>query len=40
VLFIDGKGQMPDRAPTIPTLWVLTHGDPFLADWGAIVRMP
>ena len=40
VLFTDGKGQMPDRAPTIPTLWVLTHDDPFLADWGSIVRMP
>jgi predicted metal-dependent peptidase len=39
VLFTDGKGQMPDGPPTLPLLWVLTHDDPFLADWGSIVRM-
>ena len=40
VLFTDGKGQMPDTLPALPTLWVITHDDPFLADHGAIVRMP
>ncbi len=40
VLFTDGKGQMPDAAPTIPTLWVITHDDPFLAEAGSVIRMP
>jgi len=40
VLFTDGKGQIPVSAPAIPTLWVLTHNDPFRANWGSIARMP
>jgi hypothetical protein len=40
VYFTDGKGNMPAMAPSLPTLWALTHGDPFHPDWGLIVRLP
>jgi len=40
VYFTDGKGAMPDLVPTLPVLWAITHEDPFLADWGRIVRVP
>jgi predicted metal-dependent peptidase len=40
VYFTDGRGAMPALPPALPVLWALTHGDPFLADWGAIVRLP
>tara|TARA_R110002072_G_scaffold54129_2_gene142273 strand:- start:211 stop:1392 length:1182 start_codon:yes stop_codon:yes gene_type:complete len=39
VYFTDGKGSLP--APlALPTLWVLTHSDPFQASWGSVVRIP
>jgi predicted metal-dependent peptidase len=40
VYFTDGKGNQPKTAPSIPTLWVLTHGDPFYPKWGKVVRLP
>lgn len=40
VYFTDGKGAMPAAPPSLPLLWALTHEDPFLADWGTIVRLP
>lgn len=39
VYFTDGKGPTPPLASSLPTLWAITHGDPFLADFGAIVRV-
>lgn len=39
VYFTDGKGQMPAAPPTLPTLWILTHEDPFVAAFGSVVRM-
>jgi predicted metal-dependent peptidase len=39
VYFTDGRGPLPDRG-AIPVLWAITHEDPFLADFGAIVRIP
>lgn len=39
VYFTDGRAQIPDL-PSVPTLWAITHGDPFLPDFGAIVRIP
>jgi hypothetical protein len=29
-----------DAAPHVPTLWAVTHDDPFLPDFGPIVRLP
>ncbi len=40
VYFTDGKGNMPPIPPAVPTLWVLTNEDPFLPDFGSIVRLP
>lgn len=40
VYFTDGKGEMPPTPPALPTLWVLTHEDPFDARFGVIVRLP
>ncbi len=40
VYFTDGKGNLPATPPTIPTLWTLTHHDPFLPGWGSVVRLP
>jgi predicted metal-dependent peptidase len=40
VYFTDGKGSLPALPPSIPTLWALTHGDPFEPGWGCIVRLP
>lgn len=40
VYFTDGRGHLPEVPPSLPVLWALTHEDPFLADWGAIVRIP
>jgi hypothetical protein len=40
VYFTDGKGNLPKTAPSVPTLWVLTHGDPFYPKWGKVVRLP
>ena len=39
VYFTDGKGDMPVFPPSLPTLWALTNDDPFLAQWGKIVRI-
>lgn len=39
VYFTDGKGNLPRTAPSVPTLWVLTHGDPFRPAWGSVVRL-
>jgi hypothetical protein len=40
IYFTDGKGNLPQIAPAVPTLWVLTNQDPFLPRWGKIVRLP
>jgi hypothetical protein len=40
VYFTDGRGTMPALPPSLPVLWALPHQDPFLPDWGAIVRLP
>jgi predicted metal-dependent peptidase len=40
VYFTDGRGTLPDIRPTLPVLWALTHEDPFLAEWGSLVRLP
>jgi hypothetical protein len=40
VYFTDGRGTLPEVAPDVPTLWAVTHDDPFLPDFGAIVRLP
>ncbi len=40
VYFTDGRGNLPDVPPALPVLWALTHGDPFLAEWGSVVRLP
>jgi hypothetical protein len=40
VYFTDGKAAMPPAPPRLPVLWALTHDDPFLVDWGTIVRLP
>jgi predicted metal-dependent peptidase len=39
VYFTDGKGDLPEASPAVPTLWVLTHEDPFEPGFGSIVRM-
>lgn len=38
VYFTDGKGKVPEPSP-LPTLWALTHEDPFDVEWGSIVRI-
>ena len=40
VYFTDGKGNLPKTAPSVPTLWALTHHDPFHPTWGKIVMLP
>ena len=40
VYFTDGRGDLPDVPPALPVLWALTHDDPFLAEWGSVVRLP
>jgi predicted metal-dependent peptidase len=40
VYFTDGKGNLPAASPSVPTLWALTHNDPFEPGWGMIVRLP
>ena len=40
VYFTDGKGNQPSIAPTIPTLWAITHEQPFIADFGSVLRVP
>lgn len=39
IYFTDGKGSLPELPPAQPTLWVLSTDDPFLVDWGTIVRL-
>lgn len=39
VYFTDGRGRLPETPPAFPVLWALTHDDPFLVDWGSIVRL-
>jgi predicted metal-dependent peptidase len=39
VYFTDGEGPHADRAPSVPTLWVLTKSTPFACPWGARVVM-
>ncbi len=40
VYFTDGRGELPHEPPTVPTLWVLTHDQPFAPGFGTIVRLP
>jgi predicted metal-dependent peptidase len=40
VYFTDGKGNQPKTAPSVPTLWVLTHTDPFYPTWGKVLVLP
>jgi hypothetical protein len=40
VYFTDGKGNLPKIAPAVPTLWALTHSDPFYPRWGKVVILP
>jgi len=40
VYFTDGKGNLPKTAPAVPTLWALTHSDPFHPTWGKVVVLP
>lgn len=40
VYFTDGKGNQPLLAPSIPTLWAITHEQPFIADFGSVLRIP
>lgn len=40
VYFTDGKGNLPKTAPSVPTLWALTHSDPFHPTWGKVVMLP
>lgn len=40
VYFTDGKGNQPKTPPSVPTLWVLTHTDPFYPKWGKVVVLP
>jgi predicted metal-dependent peptidase len=39
VYFTDGKGPMPELPRTLATLWAITHNDPFLPDFGTILRV-
>lgn len=39
VYFTDGKGSQPSSS-ALPTVWALTHADPFQANFGFIVRVP
>lgn len=39
VYFTDGKGNQPVTPPAVPTLWVLTHNDPFDPPWGKVVHL-
>ena len=40
IYFTDGKGNLPKTAPSVPTLWALTHSDPFHPTWGKVVMLP
>jgi len=40
IYFTDGRGNLPKTPPTVPTLWALTHGDPFHPKWGKVVVLP
>ena len=40
VYFTDGKGNQPRIAPSVPTLWAITHEQPFIADFGSVLRVP
>jgi len=39
VYFTDGRGRLPEQ-PGVAVLWAITHDDPFVTDYGAIVRVP
>lgn len=39
VCFTDGDGPLPERAPNVPVLWVLTKPDDFDCPWGSVARM-
>jgi predicted metal-dependent peptidase len=39
VYFTDGLGPFPERAPTVPVLWVLTKPEAFACPWGARARL-
>lgn len=39
VYFTDGDGPFLPQDPGVPTLWVLTSGEPFACPWGQRVRM-
>lgn len=38
IYFTDGVGQLPERAPVVPVLWVLTGPEHFDCAWGQCVR--
>lgn len=38
VYFTDGRGEMPGTS-RLPTLWAITHEDPFLPPFGKVVRV-
>ncbi len=40
IYFTDGKGNLPKTAPAVPTLWAMTHGDPFYPKWGRVMVLP
>ena len=40
VYFTDGRGNQPSSAHTVPTLWALTHAQPFIAEFGMVLRVP
>jgi hypothetical protein len=39
VYFTDGRASIPER-PALPILWAITRDDPFLAEFGTVVRIP
>ncbi|MEM6926741.1 MAG: VWA-like domain-containing protein [Myxococcota bacterium] len=39
VYFTDGRGRLPDLAPTLPTVWGLLRDGPFAPGFGTVVRI-
>ncbi|MDQ3035464.1 MAG: VWA-like domain-containing protein [Myxococcota bacterium] len=39
VYFTDGEGPVPERAPTLPVLWMLTKPGDFECPWGTRARL-
>lgn len=40
VYFTDGKGIQPKTPSSVPTLWALTHRDPFYPKCGKVIVLP